>query len=133
MPVGFKDKNMLQNDFFTITGLSGEAPSFKAILALNAQHRIFEGHFPGQPVVPGVCLMQIVHEVAETVLGSGRLKLLRADQLKFIAPIDPGKAGVLEMKLDCKRGEDGRVQVVASLSDDGKLCFKFNGVFAQPA
>jgi 3-hydroxyacyl-[acyl-carrier-protein] dehydratase len=124
---------MLQNDFFTITDLSGEAPSFKAILAVNAQHRIFEGHFPGQPVVPGVCLMQMVLETAETALGGGRLKLLRADQLKFIALIDPGKVGALEMKLDCKRGEDGTIQVVASLTDGGKLCFKFSGVFVKPA
>ncbi len=124
---------MLKDDFFTITALNGEAPSFRALLTLNAQHRIFEGHFPGQPVVPGVCLMQMVQEVTETALGGGGLKLLKADQLKFIALIDPGKAGVLAMKLDCKRGVDGMVQVVASLSDDGKLCFKFSGVFVQQA
>lgn len=124
---------MLQNDFFTITGLSKDGASFRAQLVLNAGHRIFEGHFPGQPVVPGVCLMQMVQEVVETALGGGGLKLMRADQLKFIALIDPGKAGALEMKLDCKRGEDGAVEVIASLSDDGKLCFKFSGVFVKPS
>ena len=124
---------MLKDDFFRIIALNGEVPSFRAQLAFNAQHRIFGGHFPGQPVVPGVCLMQMVQEVTETALGSGGLKLLRADQLKFIALIDPGKARTLEMKLDCKQGEDGTVQVIAGLSDDGKLCFKFSGVFVQQA
>lgn len=122
---------MLINDFFTVTSLSGEASSFSALLALNAGHRIFEGHFPGQPVVPGVCLMQMVQEVAELALNDGSLRLSRADQMKFILPIDPGKTGVLEMKLDCVRKEDGVVQVTASLLNDEKSCFKFNGVFAR--
>jgi 3-hydroxyacyl-[acyl-carrier-protein] dehydratase len=120
---------MLLNDFFTITSLSGEGPSFKALLALNPRHRIFGGHFPGQPVVPGVCLMQMVKEVLETALGGGGLRLTRADQLKFIALIDPWKAGELEIKLDCDRKEDGAVRVNASVLDGGKLCFKFSGVF----
>ena len=83
---------MLQNDFFTVVSLSGEAPSFRALLSLNAQHRIFEGHFPGHPVVPGVCLMQMVQEVTGIALGGENLGLARAvDQLKFIALIEPGK------------------------------------------
>jgi 3-hydroxyacyl-[acyl-carrier-protein] dehydratase len=122
---------MLQNDFFTVIASSGEGSSFLAKLALNARHRIFEGHFPGQPVVPGVCLMQMVQEVMELALGGGPLRLVRADQMKFIMPIDPGKTGELEMKLDWDRKEEGAVQVTASFSDGGKLCFKFNGVFAH--
>jgi 3-hydroxyacyl-[acyl-carrier-protein] dehydratase len=122
---------MLLNDFFTVISLSGEGSSFLAKLELNVSHRIFEGHFPGQPVVPGVCLMQMAQEVTELALGNGPLRLSRADQMKFISPIIPGKAGELEMKLDCARKEDGVVQVTASLSNDGKICFKFNGVFAR--
>jgi 3-hydroxyacyl-[acyl-carrier-protein] dehydratase len=121
---------MLLNDFFTVTTLSEEASSFKAVLALNARHRIFEGHFPGQPVVPGACLMQMVQEVTELALGGGTLRLIRADQMKFIIPIDPGKTVELEMKLDWVRKEDGAVQVTASISDNGRVCFKFSGVFA---
>ena len=75
---------MLQNDFFTITAVSGEGHSFNVMLELNASHTIFDGHFPGHPVVPGACLMQMVQEVTETVLGS-ELRLIRADHLKFIA------------------------------------------------
>lgn len=122
---------MLINDFFTVVSFSGESPSFNAMLTVNAQHRIFEGHFPGQPVVPGVCLMQMVQEVTELALDNEPLRLSRADQMKFIAPIDPGKTGELEMKLDCVRKEDGAVRVTASVLNEGKPCFKFSGVFAR--
>ena len=118
---------MLLNDLFTMTTFSGEGGSFRALLELNVRHRIFEGHFPGQPVVPGVCLMQLVKELTEHGLGEQGLRLVRADQMKFIAMIVPGKAGELEMRMDCKRGEDGGVQVAASLLEGGKTCYKFNG------
>jgi 3-hydroxyacyl-[acyl-carrier-protein] dehydratase len=122
---------MLKDDFFTITACSGEYPSFTVQLALNARHRIFEGHFPGQPVVPGVCLVQMVKEVTETVLGGGAMRLAKAGQIKFIALLDPGKAGILELKLDCERREDGSVGVNAIMRAGKKTCFKFDGVLVQ--
>ena len=30
---------------------------------LNPQHAIYSGHFPQQPVVPGVCMLQIIKRV----------------------------------------------------------------------
>ena len=122
---------MLINDFFKVTSLSGEAASFRALLTVNAQHRIFEGHFPGQPVVPGVCLMQMVQELTELALGNGTLRLSRADQMKFISPLDPWKVGELDMKLDLMQKENGVMQVAASLLNAGKPCFKFSGVFVR--
>ncbi len=76
---------MLINDFFTVTSLSGEAPSFRALLTVNARHRIFDGHFPGQPVVPGVCLMQMVQEVAGDRAGRWRLAVVTggSDEIHF--------------------------------------------------
>ncbi len=119
---------MLQNDFFTISSINLEGDSYKARLELNAKHKIFEGHFPGQPVVPGACLMQMVKEVTETILGS-ELLLIKADHLKFLAVIDPNKKGVLEMQLTIDRKEDDSLYVSASLSENASVCFKFSGLF----
>jgi 3-hydroxymyristoyl/3-hydroxydecanoyl-(acyl carrier protein) dehydratase len=70
----------------------------------------------------------MVKEVAEVAMGMSGLRLVRADQMKFIAMVVPGQAGALEMRLDCKREEDGGMKVVASLLEDGKVSFKFSGV-----
>lgn len=138
---------MLLNDFFTIQTVDGEASfraggdssqwkadsagrehTFKVGLELNAGHRIFEGHFPGQPVVPGVCLMQMVKEVCETVLVK-ELRLQRADHCKFIAIIEPNEGNILEMTLAIRIKEDEQVTVSASLLNNAAVCFKFSGVF----
>ena len=52
---------MLLNDFFTINDKVSSATEIWAELFINADHKIFEGHFPNQPVVPGVCMMHMLH------------------------------------------------------------------------
>jgi 3-hydroxyacyl-[acyl-carrier-protein] dehydratase len=120
---------MLQNDFFTISSINREGDSFRVLLELNAAHKIFEGHFPGQPIVPGACLMQMVSEVTASVLGRKELRLVKADHLKFIAFIDPNAHRVLEMRLTNTLQEDASIVVKAILSDLRKPCFKFSGTF----
>lgn len=120
---------MLMHDFFTITHSQGAFPSFQVRLTVNARHRLFEGHFPGQPVIPGVCLMEMVKEVAEVVIcGGHKMRLVSAEQLKFLTLLDPLKMDDLEMRLDGDRREDGSVKVIAVLLESGKPCFKFSGL-----
>ncbi|HZE84153.1 MAG TPA: 3-hydroxyacyl-ACP dehydratase [Puia sp.] len=119
---------MLLNDFFTITGLQREGDSIRASLKLNASHKIFEGHFPGLPVVPGACMMQMLKEIVEAASGMG-LQLKRADHLKFTALIDPRNVGSLDMECTLSAAADANWLVSAQLSNDGKICFKFKGLF----
>ena len=51
---------MLMNDFYTISDLQTEEFSISCKATFNKDHDIFNGHFPGQPVVPGVCMMQMI-------------------------------------------------------------------------
>jgi 3-hydroxyacyl-[acyl-carrier-protein] dehydratase len=59
---------ILLGDFFEIVSLETEEGNINALIEINAEHNIFEGHFPGQPVVPGVCQMQMIKEILEQVL-----------------------------------------------------------------
>ena len=47
-------------DFYTLNTLQQiAANTYLCTLTLNAEHPIFKGHFPNNPVTPGVCMMQI--------------------------------------------------------------------------
>ena len=50
----------LQNSLYHITSADGAG---KYEIAFNATHPIFDGHFPGNPIVPGACLVQIAEEL----------------------------------------------------------------------
>jgi len=62
-------------------------------------HPAFAGHFPGQPLLPGVLLLA---EVLEAVLAEPALALLvgaapRIGAAKFLAPVRPGAQLTLQL------------------------------------
>jgi 3-hydroxyacyl-[acyl-carrier-protein] dehydratase len=79
---------MLLDDFFIIDDWQPGNGLARAILRINWGHPIFEGHFPGRPVVPGACLLQIVKELLSMAVSS-EVRLTRTDQIKFISMIGP--------------------------------------------
>jgi 3-hydroxyacyl-[acyl-carrier-protein] dehydratase len=79
---------ILLNDFYTIVQKDSAPGVLKAKIAINKKHRILEGHFPGLPVVPGVCMLQIVREIMEVKTGK-ELKIIAADNMKFLSVINP--------------------------------------------
>jgi 3-hydroxyacyl-[acyl-carrier-protein] dehydratase len=120
---------MLKNNFYTILSLAHQDSSIKAALQLNAGHRIFAGHFPGQPVVPGACMLQIVREVlSHTLKSDPRLK--KADNLKFIAPIDPLMTDELTLGINYKIIETV-LQVNAVICANSVTCFKMQATFTE--
>lgn len=119
---------MLSGDLYTIQSIQKEENAAKAVLTLNSKHGIFEGHFPGQPVLPGACQLQIVKEILQTILNA-EIQLIKAHQIKFLSLIDPNKIGVLQMELKYNTTDSLELNVTASLSNDAVTCFKFNGTF----
>ena len=119
---------MLLNDFFTITDTESSASEIWAELLINANHKIFEGHFPNQPVVPGVCMMQMVKEIVEKVLEK-ETNLLRADEMKFLAIIDPQVNNRIQATIAYVINEDEQIKVTGLLYKDELVHFKFKGLF----
>ena len=86
---------------------------------IDAQHPSLPGHFPGQPVVPGVVLLDRV-EVALQRAGMGRLRRLFA--VKFLSPLLPGQPADLSAS---RNGSRLRFRIECNgrpiLSGDGEL------------
>lgn len=117
---------MLAGDFFTLQDLKQEDGKISATIHWNAAHPIFGGHFPGQPVVPGVCMLQLVEEVLEQALGIA-LQLEQAGNLKFLHVIDPVVHPAVGLVLSQQTGADGRLNVAATLQLEALVFFKMNG------
>jgi 3-hydroxyacyl-[acyl-carrier-protein] dehydratase len=119
---------MLLNDFFTIRDTESSATEIWAELIIHSGHKIFEGHFPNQPVVPGVCMMQMVKEILELVIGK-ETNLVQAADMKFLAVINPHENNLIQATIKYTADETGAVNVVASLYKDELIHFKFKGQF----
>ncbi len=119
---------MLLGNFFTISNKAITASNVTATVHIDATHKIFEGHFPGQPVVPGVCMMQMIKEILETVVEK-KLQMKKADSLKFLSVINPveNPQVISEFSYDDK-GIDG-ITVNGRLYKDAITFLKFKGTF----
>ncbi len=77
------------NDFYTVTQLTQtEIGKYICNIFLNANHSIFKGHFPGNPVTPGVCMLQIIKNITEEITQK-KLFLAKTSNVKFMALINP--------------------------------------------
>ena len=81
---------MLKDSLYKIITLNQVDGTIEAVLEIDKANKIFEGHFPGQPILPGACMLQMVKEILEFALNLN-IRLKKAGQMKFIAMIDPTK------------------------------------------
>lgn len=66
-------------------------------IRFNAQHPVFAGHFPGHPIVPGACLVQIAEDLLSERLGKS-VAFISVHNLKFRQPVYPDKEIILGLK-----------------------------------
>ena len=93
-------------DFYTLQSYEqAENGTYTAHIFLNKDREIFKGHFPGNPVTPGVCMMQIVKELSEEITGLP-LFLKTASNIKFMAIINPFETPDLKLQLDITQTDE---------------------------
>ena len=91
------------------------------VLRVSETFPLFKGHFPGSPVLPGVCILQIFKELAEMDLAVGTsLRYNEIKQCKFLQPVAMTKPVDLTVSLSLKQ-EGGFWNLSASLKDDATL------------
>ncbi len=58
------------------------------VVDLNADHAIYRAHFPGQPITPGVVIMEVCRQLMCLHVGCD-VRLVGAKNVKFLAPLSP--------------------------------------------
>ena len=120
---------MSQNDLYSFTYPIIEADIVKVDIRLNPLHPIFEAHFPGRPILPGVYMMQMVKEVVETWTEK-KIRLVLGQDLKFLSVVNPEENSMMQMELKIN-WEGEKIRIVAQLLSNAVVFFKFKGVFVQ--
>ena len=105
----------LINDFYHIVATDDSEGKYVCMVNLNAAHNIYSVHFPGNPVTPGVCLVQMVAEMLEQKY-SKRFVLSTAVNIKFkrlVAPNDEPSFVFSKIVI-----EDGLLKTIVSIEDE---------------
>ena len=90
----------LKNNLYKIISKEEVNSIFNYTVELNPSCVIYQAHFPGEPITPGVCIVQIGKEVIEDLLleqssVSRRLEIIKAKNIKFLSVISPNETPIL--------------------------------------
>jgi beta-hydroxyacyl-ACP dehydratase FabZ len=96
---------------------------------------IFQGHFPDNPVFPGVLILEALGQLAAVVFSEGEADapsssgryFARIDRARFLKPVTPGDTLELEVKVLKEFGGfvkvDGEARVDGALVASAELTF----------
>jgi 3-hydroxyacyl-[acyl-carrier-protein] dehydratase len=113
----------LSGDFYFLSEEKKSDHLITAAVQFNAGHKIFYGHFPQMPIVPGVCMIQLIQEIFEKNMN--RKYLLRhADNIKFLAVINPLGSPQVEARIQYKEAGSGSVDIDAAIFSGSVTYFK---------
>jgi len=124
--------SMLLNRFFSILSVSELTEEnllnrglskYLIRIEINPDHPVFKGHFPGSPVIPGVCQIQIITEMLDEIYNK-KFTLTSADNIKFLSLINPLVTGSYSIELNCRSGSADEVTVNAVAFNDQTIFLK---------
>ncbi len=111
-----------------------EGKSGVGIKNVSANEWFFEGHFPGNKVMPGVLIVEALAQVAAVTLlkgtdAGGKTPMFGGiEDMRFRRPVVPGDQLRLEFTLEKLRGPIGKGHVRATV--EGKVAAEGNIMFA---
>lgn len=118
---------MLLNNLFTVASTDHAPGVLKASIRVQKDHQIFQGHFPGHPVVPGVCMIQMVKELLQTYTRQ-KLNIVAGDTIKFLSIINPEQHEQIQVEIQYTEATD-KFLLNAVLFAGDVTFFKFKGAF----
>ena len=121
--------------FLLLDGLVELEPGVRAVGVkhVSTDDYFLAGHFPGNPIMPGVLIVEALAQTGACALLSmdvaeGKLVLFGGiDRVRFRRPVRPGDTLTLTVEIDRLRGPIGRGDGVATVNGDtaaeGRLTF----------
>jgi len=109
----------LLNSLYTIVEDRPAEGSHDYVIKLDPEHFIYKAHFPGEPITPGVCILQTAQELMGEALGE-KLEVSTVKNVKFLRVISPLETPVVCYSVQkLVREEDtAKAQVTVTAGED---------------
>jgi len=111
--------------FYNITSFESGDGRFSARIELVRDNIIYNAHFPGHPITPGACQLEIVRAVASRAAGRD-LEIVTIKNLKFIKAVDPLENNAFSVDGDLNAGDDGLIKCTSSVTDGDAVFAKIS-------
>lgn len=106
---------VLKDSLYSIQSRQQQGSAVCYDLLLHADHFIYRAHFPGEPITPGVCVIQMAKELLEDYLGRP-LTVSTVKNVKFMAVISPTAHPQVRYTIDRIQDVAGSVKAVVDVT-----------------
>lgn len=104
----------LNSILYNVTGTEVTEKGVNYLIRLNPDSIIYKAHFPEQPVTPGVCIIEIAHELMEEHLQCA-LDVKTVKSVKFVSVLSPLEVQDVVYEIsNIKDDEDGNIKFQAT-------------------
>lgn len=108
---------MLIPDYYRIEKMEKRENNTLFSISLNPLCKVYDGHFPGEPVSPGVCNIQMIKECVEQVVGTPLL-LAGMSKCRLLELMNPVTHAKVELEIELQEQSESGVKVYAVLGMD---------------
>lgn len=119
---------MFKDDFYRIHAHKTEDELEVFSIEIKKDHSIFDGHFPGNPVTPGVVQMELIKELLGEITGA-KMKMISMSNCKFLAILNPENDAQVDVQLKITRGEAEEWKVNATILNPANTYLKMSAVY----
>jgi 3-hydroxymyristoyl/3-hydroxydecanoyl-(acyl carrier protein) dehydratase len=102
------------DNLYYIAETRGGENDFGFTILLNRNHDIYLAHFPGNPIMPGACIIQMCKELMERRTGR-HFYIREVIKAKFLAAINPDVCNMLQVDFSRMTAADGGLKVYAAI------------------
>lgn len=118
---------LLKDSFYTLQTLEKSEGQLDATIILDANHAIFEGHFPNNPVTPGVVQLEIIKELL-AVHFNEKVRLKAISNCKYLAILNPKENAQISVKIGFSELEN-ELKVSAQFYTEATVFTKVQGIY----
>ena len=117
---------MIDETFYKVVDKQSAEPLHcRYTVIFNVNHDIFKAHFPGNPIVPGVCSLEIVRQLVACMLEiETEARIISVKNMKFVSLMTPSvdKRFVFDIALSQKT--DSQYVTKVSILDGDSVAVK---------
>lgn len=118
---------MLKDKYFKIdncTQQEGQGTTYA--VSLLSDCKVYEGHFPGEPICPGVCNVQTIKECTQLLTGEQSLSITAIKRCRFKSLMSPQSVQQVNININATKHDKGYT-VTARIYDTETEYMDFNG------
>jgi 3-hydroxyacyl-[acyl-carrier-protein] dehydratase len=119
---------ILLNRFYSISNHTITSELITADVSIDPNHFIFEGHFPGNPITPGVTQLEIIKDLIAISLEK-KVALKKMGNCKFLAVLNPNVFAKVTVQIAIKEQNEESVSISATIVSEEVTFLKLSAQY----